>query len=279
VKVQKPGICPVYSDTFTLSQYSLGTISTSGDTSICNGASLVLNATVGISNILWSNSATTPSITVNTAGDYFYSGQDIHGCLLHSDTTTLTVIAPPVITFAPVANPVCPYDIAILDAGSTAGVTYTWNPGNITSPTLSVTTSGHYVVTANANGCSTTDSLDVNFAPAPTVTLPAADQTVCPTDSFLIPVTGGTFSNYEWHSASTGAIVQPGNPFYGKPVDSFYVKVSDANGCVFTSDTFAVYAKTVPQLLPLTNQGLCQGTIGNLIRNGRLNKCGMVSKR
>jgi gliding motility-associated-like protein len=265
VKVQKPGICPVYSDTFTLSQYSLGTISTSGDTSICNGASLVLNATVGISNILWSNSATTPSITVNTAGDYFYSGQDIHGCLLHSDTTTLTVIAPPVITFAPVANPVCPYDIAILDAGSTAGVTYTWNPGNITSPTLSVTTSGHYVVTANANGCSTTDSLDVNFAPAPTVTLPAADQTVCPTDSFLIPVAGGTFSNYEWHSASSGAIVKTGNPFYGKPVDSFYVKVSDANGCVFTSDTFAVYAKTIPQLLPLVNQGLCQGQSATLL--------------
>jgi gliding motility-associated-like protein len=259
VKVQKPGVCPVFSDTFSLSQYSLGTISTSGDTSICNGSTLVLNASAGISNILWSTSATTSSITVATSGDYFYSGLDIHGCLLHSDTTTLTVVAPPVITFAPIANPVCPYDVAILDAGHLPGVTYTWNPGALVSPTLSVTLSGKYNVTANANGCSSIDSITVNFAPSPTVTLPVLNQTICPTDSFLIPVSGGTFSNYEWHSASNGSIVKTGNSFYGKPVDSFYVKVSDANGCVFTSDTFAIFATPVPQLLPLGNHGLCQG--------------------
>jgi hypothetical protein len=34
---------------------------------------------------------------------------------------------------------------------------------------------------------------------------------------------------------------------------------------VFTSDTFAVYAKTIPQLLPLVNQGLCQGQSATLL--------------
>ncbi|MGE0078100.1 MAG: hypothetical protein AB7S48_09590, partial [Bacteroidales bacterium] len=51
------------------------------DTTICSYDNLVINAQSGFSSYLWSNGATTPTITVNQSGTYSVTVNDNTGCL------------------------------------------------------------------------------------------------------------------------------------------------------------------------------------------------------
>ena len=68
------------------------TITASGYTTFCSGGSVELTVDQG-SSYLWSNGATTPSITATTAGDYSVTVTNSNGCSATSAVTTVTVNA------------------------------------------------------------------------------------------------------------------------------------------------------------------------------------------
>lgn len=57
--------------------------------SFCPGASITVNATSGLQSYLWSNGATTPSITVSSPGIYTLIVQDANGCVNNSNTIAM----------------------------------------------------------------------------------------------------------------------------------------------------------------------------------------------
>lgn len=162
------------------------TITANGSTSFCQGGYVSLTATSGNSYI-WSNGATTRSITVNSSGSYT--------CRVTSNGTTATTPAISVTVFG------SPYAAVSIINSSSNGVqlasnvmagsgtisTYQWYlnnaslPGETFSDLVAVTDGNYQVEVTNSNGCSIRSAaLSVTMpatGPACTLTTPDAVST------------------------------------------------------------------------------------------------------
>ena len=120
-----------------------------GSTTICNGGSIMLNAGSGYSSYLWSNSSTSPVISVNTVGTYYVTVTNSSGCTgIDSISITTGTSLTPIIT----GNNLCSGGSTTLDAGS-GYLTYLWSSSGNTQ-TTNVNIAGTYFVTVSNNtGC------------------------------------------------------------------------------------------------------------------------------
>lgn len=130
-------------------------ISVEGELVFCDGGSVVLTATEATS-YLWSNDATSRSITVDASGTFSVVVTDANGCSATSDQVVVLVHALPVVT--------CPGDTIVmlshpafaLEGATPAGGTYTGagvSNGMFNAATATV---GDHTITytyTNANGC------------------------------------------------------------------------------------------------------------------------------
>jgi hypothetical protein len=110
-----------------------------------------------IASILWSNTATSPSITVNTSGNYSFIVTDTNGVSYSDDI---------VITYASaqlnLGNDVSLCGSASINLNAGSGFTnYIWNTG-ATSQTIAVSAPGTYYVTAQIGNCTASDTIIVN---------------------------------------------------------------------------------------------------------------------
>lgn len=126
-------------------------ITPSGSTIFCMGNNVSLSANAGMISYLWSNGATTPSITVTTSGSYTVTVTDSYGCSATSDPVSVTVNPLP-------ATPLIIWNSPLLS--TTSGMAfYQWYlNGNAISGTsnntCTPTTSGLYKVeVGNSSGC------------------------------------------------------------------------------------------------------------------------------
>jgi hypothetical protein len=71
-------------------------VSYSGSTNICQNSSITLSAAVsGAGNIMWSNGALTPTITVNTTANYYFTYTEHDGCSENSDSVKVNIKSAP----------------------------------------------------------------------------------------------------------------------------------------------------------------------------------------
>jgi hypothetical protein len=152
--------------TVTVNATPSATVSADGPTSFCQGNDVVLSAPAGAASYLWSNGATSQSITVTTSGNYSVVVTNANGCSANSGVTTVTVSPSPVVSLT--ASPytkLYPGITTNLTATVTPADTYTyvWSlNGSVvtgfTGPTItgiSLSGLGTYSVRAtNAGGCS-----------------------------------------------------------------------------------------------------------------------------
>ena len=179
-------------------------VTASGATTFCQGESVILTASAATS-YLWSNNATTQSITVSVASTNIVTTINSNGCSATSTPNIVTVNPKPsVITTNPPA--VCApatVDITLpaITTGSTVGLAYSYftNAGATTpyiTPTAA-TTGIYYLVGATSNSCSDTAALSVTVNPLPSVSVNAIPNFVNINSLPLVlngTPTGGTFA-------------------------------------------------------------------------------------
>jgi hypothetical protein len=107
-----------------------------------------LTATSFTGSLLWSNGATTSSITVTTAGTYTVA-QTVNGCTSSSGSGVAAPLTSTVT--APTVSVVNNCGSSTLTAGSYTG-SLLWSNGATTS-SITVATAGTYTVTQTVNGC------------------------------------------------------------------------------------------------------------------------------
>ncbi|MEO8147434.1 MAG: T9SS type A sorting domain-containing protein, partial [Bacteroidia bacterium] len=203
------------------------TPSVSGSSSFCAGNSTVLNSGSGFSSYVWSTSATTQTITVNTGGIYTVSVTNVSGCT-GSASKTVTVNALPSVTITG-ASSFCPPGSTPLNAGAGYSA-YLWDDAS-TSSARSVSAAGTYTVTVtNPSGCTASVSKTIttgNAAPAQPGLITGA-TTVCKssTETYSIAAVPGATS-YTW-TATSGASISTGQ-------GSATVTVSFSNAAVSAS--------------------------------------------
>ncbi|MES2388226.1 MAG: T9SS type A sorting domain-containing protein [Bacteroidota bacterium] len=159
------------------------TISADGPTTFCTGGSVVLTSSATSGN-LWSNGATTQSITVSTAGSYSVA-VIASGCTSNtSDITSVAVTAngepgPAVTAGGPTTF--CQGGSVTLTAP--AGYTYMWSNA-ATTQSITVSTAGDYSVQVMSGSCTSAfgaaTTVTVNTLPnAPTATITSGTATTC----------------------------------------------------------------------------------------------------
>lgn len=134
-------------------------VSLGGDTASCG--TITLNAGSGFSSYLWSNSATTPTISVSASGNYSVLVTDSNGCS-NSDTVAVTINSASVDLGPDTVICLENDSTYILDAGS-GFASYLWSNGS-TGQTLTVNADGVFSVTVvDSNGCTDNDTSLVSF--------------------------------------------------------------------------------------------------------------------
>ena len=171
------------------------------DTTICSNTSLVLNASAGAYNYLWSNADTSQTIPVITPGNYNVLVTDsITGCFA-SDSIVIAVNAAP--SFSLGADMVVCSGNTATFTGPTGQYNYNWNT-LATTQSLITGINGSYVltVTDSLNACFSSDTVTLIVNATPSFTL-GSDSTFC-SNSGPITLNAPTGSfNYLWSDATT----------------------------------------------------------------------------
>jgi hypothetical protein len=117
-----------------------------------------------------------------------------------------------------------------LDAGN-PGSTYLWSTGETTQKIMA---SGEgstefYVMVSNSNGCSSGDSIVLNFAAMPEVNL-GADTVICHTSTITLDA-GNPGSTYDWSTGETTQTITVDAADYEYGMEDFSCEVTNSDGC------------------------------------------------
>ncbi|MCC6252841.1 MAG: gliding motility-associated C-terminal domain-containing protein [Bacteroidia bacterium] len=237
-------------------------ITAGGVLSFCQGGSVTLTSSASGNNV-WSNGATTNSITVNTSGTYTVYYVDANGCSSAVSSAVTVVVHPlppaPVIT---ASGPLTVCNGGSVVLSSSVANTYSWSNGANTQ-SINLNSSGSYTVTiTDGNGCTSTSAATVfTVLPPPTAPVITASGPLsfCTGDSVILTSTPS--ASYLW---SNGATTQSITVFGS---GSYTVTTTNAGGCV--SPVSAVTNTTmfpVPAAPVITANGpltFCNG--GNVV--------------
>jgi len=243
-------------------------ITANGATTFCASGvtKLCLVTLSGNNGGIWSTGATTPSIIVNTSGDYFVTNTNNCGSVT-SNHIIVTVNQPPTATTGSNAS-ICNGSNVTLGAPSIIGHTYSWTPATglssatISNPVASPNTTTTYTLTETitATGCQKTNSVTITVNPLPTISIISASGpiTFCAGDSVILSGYKGGI----WSNAATTASIKV------KTSGDYFVTNTNACGTV-TSNHIIVTVNPLSAASIISASGstaFCEG--GNVILSG-----------
>jgi len=221
-------------------------VSITGDSAVCAGGNSVLDAGPGFASYLWSNGASTQTISVATTNTYTVTVTNAGGCP-DTDAFVFTVNPNPTPVISGQTS-ICSGTSASLDAG--LYVSYLWNTGSTSNP-LSTGSPGVYTVTVtNANGCTgtDTDTVAVNSNPSATITPQAI--AICAGQSTTLTANAGF--NYLWSTGATTQSISINNN------STYTVTITDNNGCSDDAST-SITVNPVPTPALQGDTTVCSG--------------------
>jgi len=237
---------------------------------ICAGQSTTLTPTVTNTrcgnNYLWSNGATTSSITVSptTTTTYTVTVTDIDGCgTATSSPLTITVNPLPTVVITGSPTTICDGSSTTLTASGAN--TYVWTGGPSTATySVSPTATTTYTVTGTntVTSCSNTATQVVTVNPLPTVVITGSPTTICDGSSTTLTASGA--NTYVW----TGG---PSTATYSvSPTATTTYTVTGTN-TVTSCSNIATQVVTVNPLPTITITGtttICDGSSTTLKATG-----------
>lgn len=278
---QNPTVAPVTTTTYTVTVDDgfntassgltvtvnpLPTADAGSDVSVCSGSSVNLSASGG-TNYAWSpsgglssTSISNPAASPASSTTYTVTVTDSNGCS-NTDDVNVTVDA------VPTAN--AGSDIAICSGNSaglsaSGGTSYAWSPSgglsstSIYNPTANPSSTTTYTVTVtNVQGCTDSDNIIVTVNPLPSANA-GSDDAICFGNSTNLNATGGT--DYAWSPSGGLSSTSISNPVANPTsTTTYYVTVSDANGCSSTDDV-SVTVNPLPAADAGADAAICEGS-------------------
>ncbi|GJM32288.1 MAG: hypothetical protein DHS20C18_12890 [Saprospiraceae bacterium] len=219
----------------------------SGDALICSDGSTTLDVGTGFNTYLWSNTEVTPSIDVNTPGQYIITVTNVEGCEATASFTVGNYPDPtPSISGD---NQICPDGGESLLTANSGYAEYSWSGGETTTSVTAVAPGTYVVSITDTNGCTAETSFQVTSFPQPMPQI-AGDLFLCPGDSSRL--TTGNFDAYSW----TGGITE--DHLDVSTAGTYGLTVTDNNGCT-GEDEVLVEVDAVFAVDILGEDGFCTG--------------------
>jgi large repetitive protein len=229
----------------------------------CDGSATANSSGPSPYTYLWSTGQTTQTISNLCAGTYTVSVTDGNNC---TGTSTATITEPPAFngTITSVTNvycnSMCNGNATMSVSGGVAPYTYLWNtnPFQTTAAVSGVCAGTYTVVATDANGCTTTNTVNITQPPTLSVSYSSVNMVSCYNScdgSATVTGGGGTPPyTYLWSPSNwTTPTVT------GLCAGTYTVTITDANGCT----SLNMLTITQPPALTVTPAILNQVTCSN----------------
>ena len=229
---------------------------------ICSGNSTTLTAT-GATTYSWNPGALTgANVTVSPTSTTIYTVTGANGNCTNSQTISITVNTTPTVTAAANPTAICSGNSSTLTASG--ATSYTWNPGALTSGTVTVSpsTTNTYTVIGATGSCTDTKTVTINVTTTPTVVVSASNSTICSGNSSTLTASGAT--TYTWNpGALTGTNVTV------SPASTTTYTLTGANGSCTDSKTITITVISSPTVTAAASPtAICSGQTSTLTANG-----------
>ena len=236
------------------------TITASGSLSICNGQNVILTSSAA-SSYLWSNGATTQSITVSAGGSYTVQVFNVEGCSsVLSIPTVVTLSSNPAQPSITASGPTTFCNGNSVTLTSSAENSYLWSNG-ATTQSITTTLAGNYsVIVSNSFGCSSVSSNVINITvnPGPGIpTITGGPLNFCQGGNVTLSAPPGF--TYLWSNGNTAQNITLSNSA------NVTVTITDANGCSVSSATTIVTVNPLPVTPLIVASGATTFCAGNSV--------------
>jgi len=234
------------SDTIVVSYANAQLINLGGDSTLCEGDSLLLSVNVPNAQYLWSTGATSNQIIVYQSGIYWVR-VDNGSCTI-ADTINLQFEQAPSFNLGNDTT-LCAYTAWLLTPGI-QNASYRWQDGS-TQSSFTVTQPGSYWVEVTRYSCIVRDTINVSYYPSLFLSL-GNDTSFCSGNSVILDA-GPGYTQYLWNTGAQSQQIVVSNQ------GTYSVVATDTSGCsaVDTLIINNIYS------LPLVNLGsdgnLCAG--------------------
>ena len=232
------------------------TVNAGPDQTICDGSSVVLNAT-GNATVTWltpnvSNGLAFIPVTTTT---YTAMATGLNNCA-NQDEVTVTVVALPDVNAGDDVTICSGEQVTLAATGATA---YQWTGGIANGTAFAPGTSATYTVTGTtANGCAGTDQVTVYVNATP-------EAIASIVDDVTLTATPGVY-NYQWINCATGTAVPNASfaTFNALANGTYAVIVSTPQGCSDQSDCITIDAVSIDQIAEIAMSVQPNPTSGEL---------------
>jgi hypothetical protein len=193
---------------------------------------------------------TLPVLKVKNSGAYWVQVTNEFGCKENSDTSGVTVFPIPVANAGPDAS-VCSNQTIKLGAPAINGINYSWAPAErlsdatVAEPIFTPLQSGlaRFILTVEANGCSSSDTVAVTVSPAPVVRIEHATPLAFCQKGRVRLSSNITGSSYLWQL--NGNTVGVSSAYTATEGGVYRLTVGAQNGCS-ASDSVTVTVYQAP---------------------------------
>ena len=227
------GICSPVIGTGTIVVNNTASVSLSS-TTICQGESATLSPAYSHSSggtYLWSNGATTATITVSPNTNTNYSvTYTMNGCTTMANpvvSSNATVVVKPISIVPFATDSICSgQNFTIVPSVSPVGGTYLWST-NATSASITVSPTANttYTLTYSFNGCSTSSSKSIFVKPVPEVVVNPG-YSCLNTNTVFTATSNLSNSTFLWSTGATTNTLQ-----VNSSTQVTYSVVTRVNGC------------------------------------------------
>lgn len=192
--------CSTLVDTFHVSFISDDTTYRHTDTAVCAGlGAITLAVAPGYTSYYWNTGSIASFITISLPGDYWVY-ERIAECHLQVDSFTVSFKPLPLVSLGS-DTIICSGTSITLTSSQPPGATYLWSNGSTTAD-INLSQAGPVTLTVTLNGCSTTDTINIDVISVPQCSL-GPDTVIC-NQSYITLAVNVPGNNYTWSGGSNG---------------------------------------------------------------------------
>lgn len=226
VTVMGPSITGTLTADTTVCGYHVSCASGSNGVAHANGVGGCSNFTY-----IWSNGATTGTVTNLTAGTHHVTITDAGGGI-HMDSVFIS--SPSAMQITSTTTSSCASDptgsmtVSAVGGNDCQGYTYLWSNGATTASVNNLAAGSYTVTITDAAGCTAIQTVTVAALPAPNPTITQSSNTL---------MAAQTWVTYQWLLNGSNISGANANSFTATTSGSYSLMVTDSNGCSGVSDT------------------------------------------